>query len=116
LGGLFTTYCLLNSDGYFTRFGINSPSLWWNKEELIDQAVLKFTQNKSWKIPPTKVFMSVGQLEDKDMVPSMVKFCSYLQDANYDNIDLNWNVFENETHGSVLSLSLRQTIKELYKK
>ncbi|PKG44189.1 alpha/beta hydrolase [Psychroflexus sp. MES1-P1E] len=26
-GGLFTAYCLVNSDGYFTRFGISSPTL-----------------------------------------------------------------------------------------
>lgn len=38
LGGLFTAYCLVNSDGYFTRFGVNSPSLWWNNEELLNQA------------------------------------------------------------------------------
>ncbi|PKH66278.1 hypothetical protein CXF59_09900 [Flavobacterium sp. ALD4] len=29
LGGLFTAYCLVNSDGYFTRFGLGSPSLIW---------------------------------------------------------------------------------------
>jgi len=116
LGGLFTAYCLLNSDGYFTRFGINSSSLWWNEEEVVDQAVLKFTQNKTWHLPLTKVFMSVGGREEKDMVPPMVKFCSFLQDANYENIKLSWHVFDNETHRSVVPISLRQTIKELYKK
>jgi predicted alpha/beta superfamily hydrolase len=28
-GGLFAAYCLVNSDGYFTRFGISSPAPWW---------------------------------------------------------------------------------------
>ena len=54
LGGLFTAYCLLNSDGYFTRFGINSPYLKYNKEKLLDQAVLQFTENKTWDYPQQK--------------------------------------------------------------
>lgn len=37
-------------------FGINIPSLWWNDKELVNQAVLKFSENKIWDIPPTKVF------------------------------------------------------------
>lgn len=28
LGGLFTAWCFINTKGVFTRFGINSPSLW----------------------------------------------------------------------------------------
>jgi predicted alpha/beta superfamily hydrolase len=33
LGGLFAAYCLVNSDGYFTRFGISSPSFWWDNKK-----------------------------------------------------------------------------------
>lgn len=117
LGGLFTAYCFLNSDGYFTRFGINSPSLWWNEEELLEQAILIFSENKTWDIPPTKVYISVGGKEEKtSMAPTMTKFSSYLQDAEYENIDLNWHIFDNETHPSVIPISLRQTIIELYRK
>ncbi len=116
LGGLFTAYCLLNSDGYFTRFGINSPSLWWNKEKLLDQAILQFTENKTWDIPPTKVFMSVGGQEGLSMAPTMVKYSAYLDDAAYDNIDLSWHVFDNETHVTVIPISLRQTLAALYTK
>ncbi len=116
LGGLFTAYALLNSDGYFTRFGINSPSFWWMKEELLDQAVLQFTQNKTWNIPPTNVYISVGGKEGLDMVPQMVKYSLYLEDSDYKNIDLSWHIFDNESHGSVIKPSLRQTLIELYGK
>ena len=63
MGGLFTTYCFLNSDGYFTRFGIHSPALSWNEDELLNQAVTEFkNENKiEWNLPHTKVFISVGQ-------------------------------------------------------
>ena len=116
LGGLFTAYCLLNSDGYFTRFGINSPYLKYNKEKLLDQAVLQFTENKTWDIPPTKVFMSAGGKEDLHYVPNMTKYIGYLDNAAYENIDLSWHIFDNETHNSVIPISLRQSIIELYRK
>ena len=116
LGGLFSAYCFINSDGYFDKFGINSPSLWWMKEELLDKAVLQFTENKTWEIPPTNVYISVGGKEGLDMVPAMVKFSLHLEDAEYENINLKWHVFDNESHGSVLRPSLSRTLIELYRK
>lgn len=114
LGGLFTAYCFLNSDGFFTRFGINSPSFWWNKGKFLEQGVLQFAENKTWDVPRTKVFLSAGGKETKRILPGTIKFVSYLQDAKYENIDLSWHIFKNESHGSVIPISLRQTIVELY--
>jgi hypothetical protein len=116
LGGLFTAYCLLNSDGFFTRFGINSPSFWWNDGEFLEKGILQFAENKTWDIPPTKVFLSVGGKESSRILPGTIKFSSSLQDAKYENIKLSWNIFEDETHGSVIPVSLRHTIIELYGK
>jgi hypothetical protein len=115
-GGLFTTYCFINSDGYFTRFGITSSTLWWNNNEILNEAVLKFTENKTWEIPPTKVFMSVGTIDKASMLPGMLKFCTHLENNAYKNIDLNYQVFDNETHISVLPASLSRTVSVLYGK
>ena len=60
-GGLFTAYCFVNSDGYFTRFGINSPSLSWDNKLLQEQSVSQFIENKTWDLPPTKVYISVAE-------------------------------------------------------
>ena len=118
LGGLFTAYCLINSDGYFTRFGINSPSLYWSKEELLNQAVSeienRFDNKIQWDIPPTKVFISVGELEDSSMVPAMVKLSSYLEEFDADKINLEWEIFENESHVSVIPANLNRTLSVLY--
>jgi len=120
LGGLFTTYCFLNSDGYFTRFGIHSPALSWNKDELLNQAVTEFKNkyvNKiEWNIPPTKVFISVGASEGSSKVPATVKLSTYLEDLKSDKIDLEWYMFENEKHFSVISANLSQTLSVLYGK
>tara|TARA_B110000114_G_scaffold124872_1_gene130863 strand:- start:1310 stop:2218 length:909 start_codon:yes stop_codon:yes gene_type:complete len=116
LGGLFAAYCLVNSDGYFTRFGISSPSLWWDNEKLLNQAVAQFTENKIWDLPQTRVFLCVGDQESKRMVPTMMKFSKYLEDSNYNNIDLKWKIFDGESHISVVPASLSRTIYTLYGK
>lgn len=115
-GGLFTAYCFLNSDSYFTRFGINSPSFQFNDEKLINQAILKFTNNETWDIEPTKVFFSTGENESPTMVSNMIKFSLYLKENNYVNIDMNWNIYRDQSHVSVIPSSLSGTLMNLYQK
>jgi uncharacterized protein len=114
LGGLFTAYCFLNSKGIFTRFGLNSPSLWWNNSELMNQAESQFSKNETWGIPATKVFVSVGQKEGPQMVPLMIKFSTMLEAKSYKNVSLTWNIFQEETHLSVLPDCLSRTLTVLY--
>lgn len=116
LGGLFTAYCFLNSDGYFTRFGIHSPGLYWNEEELLKQAVTVFDNQNEWNIPPTKVIITVGESEESWIVPATVKFKTYLEDLNSEKIDLAWYMFKDEKHFSVISTNLSRMIAVLYGK
>ncbi len=116
LGGLFTAYCFLNSDNYFTRFGINSPSFQLNEEIFLDPAILKFTNSETWDIEPTKVFISTGEDESPMMVSNMVKFSLSLKKNNYKNIDMNWRIYRNESHTSVIPSSLSGTLTTLYGK
>jgi predicted alpha/beta superfamily hydrolase len=116
LGGLFTAWCFINTKGVFTRYGINSPSLWWNNEEILNQADSLFNKNKTWEIPPTKVFISVGQKEGPNMVPTMVKFSTWLESNAYKNVSLTWYLFEEESHLSVVTASLTRTLSVLYGK
>lgn len=115
-GGLFTAWCFINTKGIFNKFGINSPSLWWNSEDLLKQAEVMFTKNKTWEIPPTKVFISVGQKEESSMVSGMEKFSKLLEAKGYKNISVTTHPFQGETHGSVVGPSLKRTIAVLYGK
>ncbi|WP_282079543.1 alpha/beta hydrolase [Aquimarina algiphila] len=116
LGGLFTAYCFLSSDNYFTRFGINSPSFQLNEEIFLEPAIIKFTNNQKWDIKPTKVFISTGEDESPEMVSNMVKFSLHLKKRNYENIDMNWCIYRNETHASVIPSSLNGTLITIYGK
>lgn len=50
------------------------------------------------------------------LVPPMAKFSSLLESRAYDNILLNCQVFDDETHMSVGPESLNRTLSVLYKK
>jgi predicted alpha/beta superfamily hydrolase len=116
LGGLFTAYCLVNSDGYFTRFGISSPTLTWDNEKLLNQAVTKFNKNEAWELPSTKVFISVGGEDYPNYLYCFVKFYSTLERRDYQNVHLQWQVFEKESHMSVIPASMSRTLSVLYGK
>jgi predicted alpha/beta superfamily hydrolase len=113
-GGLFAAYCLVNSDGYFTRFGISSPSLWWDNEKLLNQAVTQFSDNETWDLPQTKVFISAGENDNKGILPTMVKYSKYLERSDYNNIDLKWQIFDDESHMSMWHVSISKSIQILY--
>jgi uncharacterized protein len=115
-GGLFTAWCFINTKGIFNKFGINSPSLWWNSEDILKQAEVMFTKNKTWEISPTKVFISVGQKEESKMVSGMEKFSKLLETKRYKNISVTTHQFQGETHNSAISPSLKRTISILYGK
>ena len=45
LGGLFSTYVLMNKPELFDAFIVQSPALWWNKEEMTEKAKEFFKSN-----------------------------------------------------------------------
>lgn len=114
LGGLFAVYCLLNTKGIFNRFGINSPLLTWNNQELLNQAELLLSKNETWAMSPTSVFISVGQEEEASMVSAIVKFSKLLKARAYKNASLTSHVFEGETHLSVIPANSSRTLSVLY--
>lgn len=116
LGGLFTAFCFVNSDDFFTKFGINSPSFQLNERIFLDPAISKFSDEQNWDISPTKVFISTGENESPMMVSNMMKFSMFLKKRNYVNVDMNWQVYRNETHTSVIPVCLNGTLIKLFGK
>ena len=112
-GGLFAAYCMVTSPGLFQRYGINSPSLWWNKLEMFKLEKLYSEKNTSL---PAKVFMSVGSLEGKTMTPVMTAFADTLRSRNYDGLNLTTHIFDDEDHMSVMPANISRTLRVLYGK
>lgn len=111
LGGLFTAYCLFTKPGLFSKYGINSPSLWWN-----DFEINKIEKNFFINSAPlhANVFFSVGSLEGDMMTEPLKKFGETLALRHYSGLKMESQIFEKETHLSVPMASSSRTLKMLY--
>jgi predicted alpha/beta superfamily hydrolase len=111
LGGLFAGYCLLKKPGLFKRYGINSPSFWWNNNEMLSLENSFATRHTSL---PAKVFFSAGALEGDMMIAPMTAFITALKSHNYKDMVATTQIFDGETHLSVVSACSSRTLKVLY--
>jgi uncharacterized protein len=111
LGGLFAGYCLLTDPYLFSRYSINSPSFWWNPQE-IDSLIKQFTQAPLNR--KTDIFISAGSLEGNMMIAPVNRFKEAIAASNNKNIAISSQVFENETHLSVVPACNSRTLKVLY--
>jgi len=114
-GGLFGLYVLFNHSDSFNRYVIASPSLWW------DDAVI-FKQEEKYAGTHTnlakKVFLSVGSKElasgPQGMIDKIRKMSEKLKSRNYPDLDLWFNIFEDETHLSVVAISIQKGIEKVF--
>jgi predicted alpha/beta superfamily hydrolase len=110
-GGLFAGYCLFSATDIFSKFGINSPSFWWNNMEMFKMEKAFSEHHTSL---PVQVFMSVGNLEGNAMTPVMTAFADALKSRNYKDLKLTTQLFEDENHMSVVPAMISRTLRVLY--
>jgi len=111
LGGLFAGYCLLKKPGLFKRYGINSPSFWWNNSELVRNENYYASEHTDLS---AKVFFSVGGAEDAMMLASFNAFTNSIKSHNYKSLSMTVKIFDEETHSSVVPACGSRTLKVLY--
>jgi predicted alpha/beta superfamily hydrolase len=111
LGGLFAGYCLLKRPWLFKRYGINSPSFWWNNSELVRNEVYYASMHDELS---ANVFFSVGGSEDPIMLGSFNAFTSAVKTHNYKGLTMTVKTFDEETHVSVGPAGDCRTLRVLY--
>lgn len=112
LGGLFSTYALLRSNGLFQRFIIGSPSLHWD-----DHVMFKLEKEyaTTHTALPAKVFVSAGSKEDQKLIVShFKKFVKVLKQRNYADLQWTSHIFEGETHISVVPATISRGLRSIY--
>ena len=111
LGGLFAAYCLVKKPYLFNRYGINSPSFWWNNSEMlrIEEDYARQHEDLS-----AKVFFSIGGFEDPMMLASFKAFTNSMKNHNYKGLTMTVKIFEEETHVAVVPAGGSRTLKVLY--
>lgn len=114
-GGLFGLYVLFNHSDSFNRYVIASPSLWWD-----DGVTFKFEEDYAGTHTnlAKKVFFSVGSKEFFDgpqgMIDNTHKMVERLKSRNYSDLELWYKIFEDETHESVVGISIQKGIEAVF--
>ena len=111
LGGLFAGYCLVKRPDLFKRYGINSPSFWWNNNEMLS---LENSFAKQGKSLSANAFFSAGALEGEMLIAPMTAFTNSLKNHDYTGLTMISQIFDGETHLSVVSACNSRTLRVLY--
>ena len=110
LGGLLATEILLEKPQLFTNYMIISPSLWWNKESLLND-ITQYSENLS-KAKAT-IYIAVGT-EGKIMEGDAKKLADVLK--GYQNLNVSFAPLADENHLTILHNSLYKGFGVLYPK
>lgn len=111
LGGLFAGYCLIKKPELFKSYGINSPSFWWNNNEIV---AIENTFAKQNTTISANVFFSAGALEGEMMIAPMTAFMNALKSHNYQGLRITSQIFEGESHLTVVPACSSRTLKVLF--
>ncbi|MBK6458281.1 MAG: alpha/beta hydrolase [Gemmatimonadetes bacterium] len=110
LGGLFATYALLHEPGFFSRYWIGSPSLWWDNQlsfSWVPKVKAGATQ------PHGRAYLTVGAKESAVMVPPMQRMAVELK-RNFPELRVGSQVYPDESHGSVVGGAISRALRFLY--
>jgi predicted alpha/beta superfamily hydrolase len=117
-GGLFAVHVLLNGDGTFQRFIAGSPSLWWD-DGVVFQHEAEFAATH--RELPARVFFSIGELEEQDpdiywghMVSDLERFVEAVESRQYEGLEYESHVFQDETHTSVIPATISRGLRYIY--
>jgi uncharacterized protein len=112
-GGLLGAHILLEQPQLFNRYIIGSPSYWWDNKEITKRLSAKsYLASDSIKA----VYTFIGGKEGKSMINNWKEFDSILIKKLNKNINFYDQIFQDETHMSVVPAAFSTAIKFVYKK
>jgi uncharacterized protein len=134
MGGLFGTYVLLTQPHAFRRYGIGSPSLWWDNDAIF-QHEARYAQSHGDL--SAKVFFSVGGFEDHDgrqreagrlppderakaglrfidMVADTERIVEVLSQRRYPSLHIGSETIPEEFHVTVQHVNLSRSLRFLF--
>ena len=122
-GGLLVLYTYINHPDFFDNYLAIDPSLWWDKEKLVEQSKeLLNTTNRKNKYLNVAVANSTGidtvsirkmTSEPTEMLRANLKFHDLLV-KHSDHLNFTWNYYKNEDHGSVVVPGMYDGLRALF--
>ncbi len=110
-GGLFALYALFNRPETFTRLFAGSPSVEYDRGIIFKQAGDFAATGKGFK---TRIFLSVGSLEDSSTVAGVKKMSTMLQSRYGPGAPVSLQVFDGEDHRSCMAAAVMRAFRVLY--
>ncbi len=111
LAGLFLTLELFTNPDSFDNYVITSPSLWWQNFELLGDAEDRLIGRRDID---TRVYLSVGSLENSDMLESYELLRSSFEERGHENLEFSAEIIENEDHISVIPVSYMNGLQYIF--
>lgn len=107
-GGLFGFYCLTNHPEIFKNYLLISPSIWWNKSELL-------TEENYHKIKKTaNIYIAMGTAESNMLKKPIRKMMEDFRQLRNDENKIILKEYENLNHHSILPIGIYEGIEWLY--
>lgn len=133
-GGLFGLYALFTAPEAFRRYGIGSPSLWWDRGVIFEHEARYAAHHDDLA---AKVFLGIGANETHegrqreaarlppgerakagarriDMVADLLRMAERLADRGYPSLELRSEVLPDEFHVTVPLLNLSRALRHLF--
>lgn len=112
LGGLLATEILMKRPELFDDYIIVSPSLWWDKQRLVNSAEEYFNTNQNLK---KRVFVSLGQ-EPKVMHKTADQLVGAIKNSGNPNLQCFYEPILDEDHATILHIAVYRAFKKLNSK
>jgi len=95
LGGLFSAYVLMNKPELFEAFIVQSPALWWNKEEMTKEAKEFF---KSKTNLDKSVYFGIGGGDGWGMRQELIRYVEVIKENKPENFRWKHEEIGDEGH------------------
>lgn len=118
-GGLFGAYVLFNKPELFDNYVLSSPSFWYGRSVDGNYEGVSFTFEEQYRREhedmPKSVYISVGSEEGGTMAWDAKRMYQILDSRNYRSLNLEWMLFEGESHMSVVKPAYSDGLSFIFK-
>jgi predicted alpha/beta superfamily hydrolase len=111
LGGMFGLYSLFRHPDTFQRYIIGSP---WMEGDDPHALKLEIEYAADHSDLAAQIFVGAGSLEPEFVVNNLLKLEKAFRNRNYPNLRLQTQIFEGETHLSVVPYTISRGLKVVY--
>lgn len=110
MGGLYASAVLMKQPELFDDYIIVSPSLWWDKQSMVNTAEAYFRTNKALS---KRIYVTMGK-EHPVMHQVANKLVDAMQVAENPNLQVWFEPILDEDHASILHMAIYKALRTLH--